>query len=314
MLARGALRPGRRRRVAAQERRRLGERLDAPRPRRSWTSAASGPRARGTISPRCRRARDALGDGERPAARPQLAAERQLAEDRPALERLGRHLPARGEHADRDREVEARARPCAGTPGARFAVMRFCGNSKPLLWIAARTRSRDSRTALSPSPTIVERGQTQADVDLDRDAPRLDPVDRERRDARERHQNAASRWSSETSLPGGVDRDADRVEAQLLRPRAGRRPRRGTPRPSGAPAGACARGGCPTAGPAPRRALTSTNTSVVAVERDEVDLAEARAVVAGDDRVAEPLEVRGRELLGRLPEEMSSIRGHARRR
>ena len=36
--------------------------------------------------------------------------------------------------------------------------MRFCGNSKPELRIAARTRSRDSRTALSPRPTIEKAG------------------------------------------------------------------------------------------------------------------------------------------------------------
>ena len=38
-------------------------------------------------------------------------------------------------------------------------MIRFCGNSKPLLWMAARTRSRDSRTALSASPTTVKAGR-----------------------------------------------------------------------------------------------------------------------------------------------------------
>ena len=37
--------------------------------------------------------------------------------------------------------------------------MRFCGNSKPELVIAERTRSRASRTALSASPTIVNAGR-----------------------------------------------------------------------------------------------------------------------------------------------------------
>jgi hypothetical protein len=37
--------------------------------------------------------------------------------------------------------------------------MRLCGNSKPEFWIAARTRSRDSRTALSPSPTMENAGR-----------------------------------------------------------------------------------------------------------------------------------------------------------
>ena len=43
--------------------------------------------------------------------------------------------------------------------GARLIVMRFCGNSKPELVIAERTRSRASRTALSASPTIVKAGR-----------------------------------------------------------------------------------------------------------------------------------------------------------
>ena len=42
--------------------------------------------------------------------------------------------------------------------GARFAVIRRCGNSKPLLTIAARTRSRDSRTAASGRPTSANDG------------------------------------------------------------------------------------------------------------------------------------------------------------
>ena len=46
-----------------------------------------------------------------------------------------------------------------------------------------------------------------------------------------------------------------------------------------------------------RRVLTSTKTSVCAVEDDEVELAEARPVVAGEDLEAEALEVLGGELL-----------------
>src|SRR3954447_19815913 len=37
--------------------------------------------------------------------------------------------------------------------------MRLCGNSKPELVIAERTRSRASRTALSARPTIVKAGR-----------------------------------------------------------------------------------------------------------------------------------------------------------
>ena len=129
-------------------------------------------------------ARRALGDRERAAARAQLAAERQLAEDRPALERLGGHLPA----AARMPTAIARSNPGPALrryAGARFAVIRCCGNSKPEFWIAARTRSRASRTALSPRPTIVNAGRPAPEVDLDGDPPRLDAVDGEGGDAGE---------------------------------------------------------------------------------------------------------------------------------
>src|SRR4051812_43171079 len=43
--------------------------------------------------------------------------------------------------------------------GARLTVMRLAGNAKPELRIAARTRSRASRTARSPRPTIVKLGR-----------------------------------------------------------------------------------------------------------------------------------------------------------
>ncbi len=40
--------------------------------------------------------------------------------------------------------------------GARFAVSLRYGNSKPAVWMAARTRSRDSRTSTSGSPTRLK--------------------------------------------------------------------------------------------------------------------------------------------------------------
>jgi hypothetical protein len=45
--------------------------------------------------------------------------------------------------------------------GARLAVIRVCGNSNPEFWIAARTRSRDSRTAASGSPTTANEGSPE---------------------------------------------------------------------------------------------------------------------------------------------------------
>ena len=50
---------------------------------------------------------------QRSPDRPQLSAQGQLAGERVALERLGGHLAAGGEQPDRDREIEARARPFA---------------------------------------------------------------------------------------------------------------------------------------------------------------------------------------------------------
>ena len=45
--------------------------------------------------------------------------------------------------------------------------MRCCGNSKPELRIALRTRSRLSRTVASGRPTIVKPGRPKRDVDFD---------------------------------------------------------------------------------------------------------------------------------------------------
>jgi len=42
--------------------------------------------------------------------------------------------------------------------GARFIVIRFCGKGKPEFFIAAFTRSFDSFTALSGSPTVAKAG------------------------------------------------------------------------------------------------------------------------------------------------------------
>ena len=42
--------------------------------------------------------------------------------------------------------------------GARFTVIRLTGNFRPQAFTAARTRSRDSRTAASGSPTTSKAG------------------------------------------------------------------------------------------------------------------------------------------------------------
>jgi hypothetical protein len=48
--------------------------------------------------------------------------------------------------------------------GARLTVIRFGGSPRPSEASAARTRSRDSATALSGSPTMVKAGSPEAIV------------------------------------------------------------------------------------------------------------------------------------------------------
>ena len=110
----------------------------------------------GTTSPSSPARARALGHRERAAAGPQLAAERELAEDRAgARARSAGTWPLAARIAAGDREVEAR-------PGLAQVRRREVdgdaprGNSKPELRIAAWTRSRASRTARSPSPTMVK--------------------------------------------------------------------------------------------------------------------------------------------------------------
>ena len=72
-------------------------------------------------------------------------------------------------------------------------MIRFCGNSKPELTIAARTRSRDSRTAASGRPTSANEGRPGAHVGLDPDLARLDPEQGEGADRREHRPNLGRR-------------------------------------------------------------------------------------------------------------------------
>ncbi len=52
-----------------------------------------------------------------------------------------------------------RAPSLGKSAGAKLKVMRFCGNSRPLLIMALRTRSLLSRTAVSGKPTKVSIGR-----------------------------------------------------------------------------------------------------------------------------------------------------------
>ena len=89
--------------------------------------------------------------------------------ERAARERPGRHAPAGGEQPDRHPWVERRPRLAHVRGGARFTVMRCCGNPSSELSSAARTRSRDSRTARSGSPTSVNAGRPRTSTDGHRD-------------------------------------------------------------------------------------------------------------------------------------------------
>ena len=154
------------------------------------TSAASAARSRGTIRPvepaRARRPR------RRRARRGTAAARRRArARRRPRGARAPRAgiwpLAASTPTAIARSNPGPTLRRCAG---ARLTVMRRAGNSKPEFRIAARTRSRASRTARSASPTIVKAGRPGADVDLDGDEARVEAVDGEGGDAGEHGRHA----------------------------------------------------------------------------------------------------------------------------
>ncbi len=123
-------------------------------------------------------ARRALRDGQRSARGPQLAAERQLAEDGRPSQRIGRRLAGGRQDPAGDREVEA---------GADLVHVR--GRevdhhpSRGELELRVEHRRADPLARLAhgavAQPDDRERGQPGADVDLDGDAQRVHPADRE---------------------------------------------------------------------------------------------------------------------------------------
>ncbi len=129
-----------------------------------------------------------LGDDQRPGRVAQLAAQRQLAENRVGSERFYRYLPARGEHAERERGVEAgtdlaqeRRRQIGGDPRLGELEPRV-GDRRPDP--VARLPHRRV-----PESDDRERRQAAADVDLDPDLAGIDPVDRECGEPREHQVN-----------------------------------------------------------------------------------------------------------------------------
>ena len=179
------------------------------RPRRA--SRPRRPRARRRAPPRVRGAAGRRGAAARGGGRPRRS---------PASPRIGRgpRRPARALRRTRvsatasgdswslaTRTTTASERSKLGPAlrryaGARLTVMRFCGNSKPRLTMAERTRSRASRTALSASPTTLNAGRPWR-MSASTVTRREVTPSRANAVTRPSHQNAPSRWSSDTRSP-----------------------------------------------------------------------------------------------------------------
>ena len=181
-------------------------RLRAPARAPAASARAAGPRsapATGCRAPRCPRRAPPRGRwppapagcGSRSGARPSATA---------SAPRTGRSSPVSDSSPQTAQPPSGSCGTCslaASTPtaiarsklgpslrtcaGARFTVIRFCGNSSPELSSAARTRSRDSRIARSGQADEREREQPAAHVDLHRHLVAGDPFEGERGDAGE---------------------------------------------------------------------------------------------------------------------------------
>ena len=98
----------------------------------------------------------ALGDRERAAHRPHPSVERELADRGVLSEPLGRNLPRRRQHRERDREVEARAflaqarrREVDGDPLQRPLELRRADPAADAMLRLLRTRGRRARRSRS---------------------------------------------------------------------------------------------------------------------------------------------------------------------
>ena len=119
----------------------------------------------------------ALGDREHAADRAKPSVERELADGRVPLELVARHLPRRGEHGERDRQVEAgallpqlRRREVDGDAAARELEL---GGRDPAADSLARLVQR-----LVGEPDDRERGHAVLDVRLHLDTARLETDER----------------------------------------------------------------------------------------------------------------------------------------
>ena len=162
-------------------------------------------------------------------------------------------------------------------------MIRSCGNTKPELTSARLDPLARLPHRLVRQPDDREGGQPAPEVDLDPHPPGLDAVDGEGVDPGQAHQNAPSRWSRRTrrrsassTTPIASKRIVRRTGAdvtwlsQTLRDPADLGPLglvQAVPRDAATQRGA---------------ALTSQNTSDAVPASDQVELAEARLVVAGE--------------------------------
>ena len=116
----------------------------------------------------------ALGDGERAAHRPDAPVEGELADGRMLGEPLGRNLPRRRQHRQRDREVEAGA--FLAQPGRRKVDRDPLQRPLELRGAdAAANAVLRLRAGPVGEPDDREAGQATVDVGLDLDPPRLEP-------------------------------------------------------------------------------------------------------------------------------------------
>src|SRR4051812_44235588 len=189
--------------------------------------------------------------------------------------------------------------------------MRFCGNSKPLLVMAARTRSRASRTALSARPTTVNEGRPRR-MSHSTATRRVSTPSMAKLVTAESTSERPLEVLQRDERARGVDRHPDRVEAQLAR----ERPVLNLGQVGGRHAPHLRLLGLVQRRPRARRAgaprLDLDEDEGVAVQRDEVELAEPGPVAAGDELVAEPPQMGRGELLALQPQCVSQIRSHAR--
>ena len=99
-----------------------------------------------------------VGQGDHARHMAQRAVESELAAEGEAVGAGRAAARRRPRGADGDGQVEAGA-ALAHAGGARLTVIRRSGQGRPLERMAARTRSRASRTAASGSPTMVKPGR-----------------------------------------------------------------------------------------------------------------------------------------------------------